>query len=117
MQLNIMPCMPMLGAKAESDFSNAHMQQEAEQAERAMKEAAAALKVGDRLVWCHAIFKCKPVLGAQAASASFDESKSVMRCGHGAKRQQGHAPCWVLRLSLTSAMHTRSRRQSKRSAR
>jgi predicted NAD/FAD-dependent oxidoreductase len=35
----------MLGAKAESDFSNAHTQQEAEQAERAMKEAAAALKV------------------------------------------------------------------------
>jgi hypothetical protein len=32
-------------AKAESDFSNAHTQQEAEQAERAMKEAAAALKV------------------------------------------------------------------------
>lgn len=33
-------------AKAESDYSNAHTQQEAERAERAIKEATAALKVG-----------------------------------------------------------------------
>jgi hypothetical protein len=32
-------------AKAEADFQTAHTQQEAERADRAMKEAAAALKV------------------------------------------------------------------------
>jgi hypothetical protein len=34
------------GARGVFGFSNVHMQQEAEQAKRAMKEAAAALKVG-----------------------------------------------------------------------